>query len=64
MEEKRGEANADPAIAGSARKVEHYEIAGCDNAKALALQLGLRDAAALLGNALGSDARGPDAGAD
>ena len=38
----------DAAIAGSGRKVEHYEMAGYENARAVALQLGMRDAAQLL----------------
>jgi ferritin-like metal-binding protein YciE len=38
----------DSAIAGSARKVEHYEIAGYESARTLAQQLGKKDAVELL----------------
>lgn len=48
MEEEREESILDSAIAGSARKVEHYEIASYESARALAQQLGMRDAAQLL----------------
>ena len=48
IEMEKGQAVMDTAIAGSARKVEHYEIAGYENAAALARQLGMNDAAGLL----------------
>lgn len=38
----------DSAIVGAARKVEHYEMAGYEEARAMAMQLGLKDAAQLL----------------
>src|SRR5579883_3458724 len=48
LEEERGETILDAAIAGSARRVEHYEIAAYESARTLAQQLGMRDAAQLL----------------
>jgi ferritin-like metal-binding protein YciE len=38
----------DSGIVGSARKVEHYEIAGYEGVRALAQQLGLKEAAKLI----------------
>jgi ferritin-like metal-binding protein YciE len=38
----------DTGLIGSARKVEHYEMAGYESARALAQQLGMRDTAQLL----------------
>ncbi len=38
----------DSGIVGSARKVEHYEMAGYESVRGLAQQLGLKDAAKLL----------------
>jgi ferritin-like metal-binding protein YciE len=42
----------DSAISGSARKVEHYEIAGYESARTLAQQLGQRNAVELLSRTL------------
>ncbi len=42
----------DSAISGSARKVEHYEIAGYESARSLAQQLGQRNAVELLNQTL------------
>jgi ferritin-like metal-binding protein YciE len=38
----------DAGIAGACRKVEHYEIVSYENARAMALQLGMKEAAELL----------------
>ncbi len=48
IEEERAASILDSAIAGAARKVEHYEMAGYESARSLARQLGMRDAAQLL----------------
>ncbi len=48
MEQEKGQPVKDTALAASARKVEHYEIAGYESAAALARQLGMNDAAGLL----------------
>jgi ferritin-like metal-binding protein YciE len=48
VQQEKGQPVKDTAIAGSARKVEHYEMAGYQNACALARQLGMNDAAGLL----------------
>jgi ferritin-like metal-binding protein YciE len=48
IEREHGQPVMDSAIAGSARKVEHYEMAGYETACSLARQLGLNDAANLL----------------
>ena len=48
IEREKGQAVKDMSIAGSARKVEHYEIAGYENVAALARQLGMSDTAGLL----------------
>lgn len=48
LEGERAATILDSAIAGAARKVEHYEMAGYESARSLARQLGMRDAAQLL----------------
>jgi ferritin-like metal-binding protein YciE len=48
LEEEQSEAIMDAAIAGAGRKVEHYEMAGYESARALAQQLGMKQAAELL----------------
>ncbi|HJT86597.1 MAG TPA: ferritin-like domain-containing protein [Bryobacteraceae bacterium] len=48
VRQEREEALLDSGIAGSARKVEHYEIAGYESVRSLAQQLGMRGAAQLL----------------
>jgi len=48
LQEEQSEAVMDAAIAGAGRKVEHYEIASYESARALAQQLGMREAAQLL----------------
>ncbi len=48
LREDHEEGIMDSAIAGSARKVEHYEMAGYESAYALAQQLGMTEAAQLL----------------
>jgi ferritin-like metal-binding protein YciE len=45
---EKGQPVMDTAIAGSARKVEHYEIASYETVCAIARQLGLNDVARLL----------------
>ncbi len=51
-EESTSESLHDCAIAGAARKVEHYEMAGYLSAQDTARGLGLKDAANLLGESL------------
>lgn len=46
--EQEQEAVLDTGLIGCGRKVEHYEMAGYESARALAQQLGMRDAAQLL----------------
>ena len=48
MQEDFDEMVLDSGLIGAARKVEHYEMAGYESARALAQQLGMRDAAQLL----------------
>jgi len=48
VQREHGQPVLDAAIAGSARKVEHYEIAGYESVCGLAAQLGMRDAENLL----------------
>ncbi len=48
VQQEKGQPVKDTAVAGAARKVEHYEMAGYLNACALARQLGMSDAAGLL----------------
>ena len=48
LEEDHEEMVLDAGLIGCARRVEHYEMAGYDTARALAQQLGLREAAELL----------------
>jgi len=52
---ERGQPVMDTAIAGEARKVEHYEIAGYENVRAMARQLGMNDAAGLLEQTLNEE---------
>ena len=52
MDEPREKMAVDSAIAGSARKAGHYEIATYEIARSLARHLGRRDAAQLLQQAL------------
>ncbi len=47
----------DAGLAAAARKVEHYEMAGYKSARALAHQLGLRQAADLLQKTLAEEVR-------
>jgi len=48
LEQDQSEAMMDTAIAGAGRKVEHYEMASYESARAIAQQLGMREAAELL----------------
>ncbi len=48
MQEDHEESVLDSGLIGAARKVEHYEMAGYETARALAQQLGMRDVAQLL----------------
>src|ERR1041385_7297469 len=48
LQEEQSEAILDAAITAAGRKVEHYEMAGYESARALAQQLGMREAADLL----------------
>jgi len=48
MQEDREEMVLDSGLIGAARKVEHYEMAGYENVRMIAQQLGMRDAAQLL----------------
>jgi ferritin-like metal-binding protein YciE len=48
MQGEQSGAMMDAAIAGAGRKVEHYEMAGYESARAIAQQLGMRDAVQLL----------------
>ena len=48
LQEDHEEALLDSAIAGAARKVEHYEMMGYESARSLAQQLGLKEAAGLI----------------
>ena len=48
VSEHKEEGMADPVIVGAARRVEHYEMAAYEVARAMAQELGLRDAAQLL----------------
>jgi ferritin-like metal-binding protein YciE len=47
IQQEKGQPVMDIAIAGSARKVEHYEIAGYETVCALARQMGMTDAVAV-----------------
>ena len=48
MQGEQSGAMMDAAIAGAGRKVEHYEMAGYESARAIAQQLGMKDAVQLL----------------
>ena len=48
LQEEQSEAVLDAGIAGAGRKVEHYEMAGYESARAIAQELGMREAADLL----------------
>jgi len=48
IQQEKGQPVMDTAIAASARKVEHYEMAAYESVCGLAKQLGLNDAAGLL----------------
>lgn len=48
LEKEQGQPVIDAAIAGAARKVEHYEMAGYESACGLAQELGMTDAESLL----------------
>jgi ferritin-like metal-binding protein YciE len=48
MEEDHEEMVLDAGLIGAARRVEHYEMAAYESARALAQQLGMKDAAQLL----------------
>lgn len=48
MQEDLDEMILDAGLIGAARKVEHYEISGYDSARAIAQQLGMKNAAELL----------------
>lgn len=52
---RKEELAADLGLITAAQKVEHYEIAAYGNLRSLALQLGERDAARLLGHTLGEE---------
>jgi ferritin-like metal-binding protein YciE len=48
LELEKGQPVMDTAIAGAARRIEHFEIAGYENVSAMARQLGMNDAAGIL----------------
>ena len=48
QEERDEEMVLDAGLIGCARKVEHYEMAGYESARMLAMQLGMKDAAQML----------------
>jgi ferritin-like metal-binding protein YciE len=52
MDEFKGTEASDPALVASAQAVEHYEISRYGTLKTWANELGLKDAAALLGETL------------
>ncbi len=52
LQEDHEESIMDSAISAAARKVEHYEMVGYESARALATQLGMREAAQLLDETL------------
>jgi ferritin-like metal-binding protein YciE len=55
LEEEGAETIKDAALIGAAQKVEHYEISGYGTARALAEQLGLEKAVALLEQTLNEE---------
>jgi len=48
MQEDHAEPVLDAGLIGCARRVEHYEMSGYESARAIAMQLGLKEAAQLL----------------